>query len=361
MSRKSGAHAKRGQKMKKGKKAVLITLIALVSVIALLLIAGGIYVKVMFGRMGDIEQFQGNGSNMSREIEPPDSDFSGVIVDDPVHINDAVDSVNSIEVQGNTKVITNILLVGVETDVGSRDDITNYSGRSDSMIILSIDKYHKTIKLISLLRDNYVAIPGYGYSKLNAAFTWGGFDLLAQTIEQNYRLKIDQFVAVNFKAFTMAVGAMGGVDIVLTDAEINEFRENNQKVPVKTNEEGLCHLDAEQTLYYSRIRHIGDDWGRTTRQRTVIQALMEKAKTAGIGTLNNVLYEVLPYISTNISEGEILGYVAGAPTYLSYEVSEKMLPERAECVAIDVSGVGQCVGMQDPTKTVLDLHHFIYG
>lgn len=362
MAKKSNTHAKPKKKMKKSKKAVLITLIALLSVIALLLIAGGVYLKVMLGRMGKIDPNDSGVSYVtSIEPDPLEPDFSGVIVDDPVEINDAVDSVNSIAIQGNTKVITNILLVGVETDVGSRDDPTNYSGRSDSMIILSIDKYHKTIKLISLLRDSYVAIPGHGYGKLNHAFSYGGFDLLAQTIEQNFRIKLDQYVAVNFKAFTIAVGAMGGVDIVLTDAEINEFRVNHQEVPVKQNEEGLCHLNAEQALYYSRIRHIGDDWGRTTRQRTVLQALMTKAKGAGIGTLNNVLYEVLPYVSTNMSESEILGYIANSPAYLSYEVSQMMLPDRDEWYAVYVKGVGSCLGLKDPTASVLALHHFIYG
>lgn len=359
MSKKTGSHAKPRQRSK-GKRAVLIAIVALLSVLALLLIAGGVYVKVMLGRIGRIDPSQGSYVT-SIEPDPLDPEFSGEIIDDPVEINDAVDSVNAIEVQGNTKVISNILLVGVETDEGNRNDVQNYDGRSDSMIILSIDKYHKTIKMVSLLRDSYVAIPGHGYGKLNSAFRRGGFDLLSQTIEQNFRIKIDQFVAVNFKAFTIAVEAMGGVDIVLTDAEIEQFRKNNQEVPVKTNEEGLCHLNAEQTLYYSRIRAIGDDWGRTTRQRTVLKALMQKAKGAGIGTLNNLVYEVLPYISTNMSDGEILGYVANAPAYLSYEVSEKMIPDRSECKEVYVTGAGSCVGMTDPTASVLALHHFIYG
>ncbi|HIW72741.1 MAG TPA: LCP family protein [Firmicutes bacterium] len=362
MAQNNGSHIRRKKKMKKGKKAVLILLIAILCVLALLLIAGGIYIKVMLGRIGRINPNDGNISYVdSIAPDPLEPDFSGVIVDDPVHINDAVDSVNSIEIQGNTKVISNILLVGVETDVGTRDDVNNYSGRSDSMIILSIDRYHKTIKMISLLRDSYVAIPGHGYGKLNSSYRYGGFELLAQTIEQNFRIKIDQYIAVNFKAFTIAVGAMDGVDIVLTDAEIDQFRKNNQKVPVKTNDEGLCHLDAEQALYYSRIRAIGDDWGRTARQRTVLQALMSKAKSAGIGTLHNVLYEVLPYVSTNMSENEILGYVGSAPTYLSYEVDQMMLPDRDEWYKVYVKGIGSCLGLKDPTETVLGLHHFIYG
>lgn len=154
-SRRRGENRKRAKGKKK--RAVIITLIALLCVIALLLIAGGVYLSVMLGRIGDLDDSDVSylTSIVPEEMDP---EFSGPVVDDPVNINDAVASVEEIAIQGNTKVITNILLVGVETDGNAREDITNYAGRSDAMIILSIDKYHKTIKLASLLRDIYVAI-----------------------------------------------------------------------------------------------------------------------------------------------------------------------------------------------------------
>lgn len=347
---------KRGRK----KRAVIITLIALLCVIALLLIAGGVYLSVMLGRIGDLDD--SNVSYLTSIVpEEMDPEFSGPIVDDPVDINDAVASVEEIAVQGNTKVITNILLVGVETDDKYREDITNYAGRSDAMIILSIDKYHKTIKLASLLRDTYVAIPGHGYNKLNASFALGGFDLLSKTIEQNFRIRINQFVAVNFKAFYTAIDAMDGVEIALSEGEMDEIVRVTNTRPVETSTAGVYHLNGTQALNYARIRKIGDDWGRTARQRTVLQALMKKAKTMDIGTLNNVLYEMFPSVKTNMTDGEMAGYILNSPTYLSYTVSEFLVPDRGDCEGPYIKGVGQVLALKDPKASVLGLHHFIYG
>ena len=354
-SRRRGENRKRAKGKKK--RAVIITLIALLCVIALLLIAGGVYLSVMLGRIGDL-----NDSDLTSIVpEEMDPEFSGPVVDDPVDINDAVASVEEIAIQGNTKVITNILLVGVETDGNAREDITNYAGRSDAMIILSIDKYHKTIKLASLLRDIYVAIPGHGHNKLNASFALGGFDLLSKTIEQNFRIRIDQFVAVNFKAFYTAIDAMDGVDIALSEKELNEVIRTANTTPTETSTAGVYHLDGTQALNYARIRKFGDDWGRTARQRTVLQALMKRAKTMDISTLNNVLYEVFPNVKTNMTDGEMAGYILNSPAYLGYTVSEFLVPDRGDCDGPYIKGVGQVLALKDPKASVLELHHFIYG
>ncbi len=357
-SRRRGENRKRAKGKKK--RAVIITLIALLCVIALLLIAGGVYLSVMLGRIGDLDDSDVSylTSIVPEEMDP---EFSGPVVDDPVNINDAVASVEEIAIQGNTKVITNILLVGVETDTNAREDVTNYAGRSDAMIILSIDKYHKTIKLASLLRDIYVAIPGHGHNKLNASFALGGFDLLSKTIEQNFRIRIDQFVAVNFKAFYTAIDAMDGVDIALSEKELNEVIRTANTTPTETSTAGVYHLDGTQALNYARIRKFGDDWGRTARQRTVLQALMKRAKTMDISTLNNVLYEVFPNVKTNMTDGEMAGYILNSPAYLGYTVSEFLVPDRGDCDGPYIKGVGQVLALKDPKASVLELHHFIYG
>lgn len=109
----------------------------------------------------------------------------------------------------------------------------------------------------------------------------GGFDLLSKTIEQNFRIRIDQFVAVNFKAFYTAIDAMDGVDIALSEKELNEVIRTANTTPTETSTAGVYHLDGTQALNYARIRKFGDDWGRTARQRTVLQAPDEKGKDHG--------------------------------------------------------------------------------
>lgn len=127
---------------------------------------------------------------------------------------------SDIAVQGSEDGITNILLLGIDAESG-------YVGRSDVMMLLSIDKNHKTIRLISFLRDTLITIPGRDkdgdglddYAKLNAAYAYGGFDLLSAAMRENFRLQIDEYIGVNFPAFSACVEAMNGVEISLTAAE----------------------------------------------------------------------------------------------------------------------------------------------
>ena len=182
-------------------KYVRIAIIAICCILPLVLIVGAISAWKLLGLVNFVDSNDSNEYVESIAADPLDPDYSGVIIDDPVKINDEVGSVVDIAVQGNTDVITNILLLGVETE--NRDTYNN--GRSDTMMIMSINTCKKTIKLISLMRDTYLDIPDHAHNKLNVAFSLHGFDLLSSTIEKNFRLDIDQYVAVNFDAFTTIV------------------------------------------------------------------------------------------------------------------------------------------------------------
>jgi LCP family protein required for cell wall assembly len=226
-------------------------------------------------------------------------------------------------------------------------------------MIMSINTCKKTIKLISLMRDTYVDIPDHGYNKLTVAFSLHGFDLLRSTIEKNFRLKIDQYVAVNFDAFTTIVDVMKGIDVKLTAAEA-------KNLGVGTTD-GDYHLDGKTALVYSRIRSITgingnrDDFGRNERQRTVMKALLTDAKSMSLITLKNVLETMLPEISTNMNKSEFLGYILHSAAYLKYEVSEYHLPMQGEYDDPYVKKIGQVLTLTDAKKTVLDLQHAIYG
>jgi len=342
---------------KKAKKPAVIAAITTLIVVVVILAAGGIYTLYLLGLVNfvdtDKDGFESSFSEPVNESELIDPDIEDFVPDDPVSINDVAKSVEDIAVQGNTKVITNILLLGIETD--NKD---NYKGRSDTVIIMSINKHTKKIKLISLLRDTYVTIPDWGRDKLTHAFSYGGFSLLSKTIELNFKLKIDKFVAVNFAAFSEIVDAMGGVDIELTEREAEILNLGRQAK--------AYHLDGKHALDYARIRKIGDDWGRTSRQRNVLKALANKAKGMSQLEYPKILNKVLSRASTNMSEGEFLGYLASAPSYLKYEIEEYHHPTRSECRGVTVplprsKYYMQAIEIINPKQTVLNLHHEIYG
>ena len=200
------------------------------------------------------------------------------------------------------------------------------NGRSDTMILCSVDTGAKTVKMVSFLRDIYLKIPGHGSSRLNAAYSWGGPNLLIDTIELNFRIKIDKYVVVDFTAFEKAVDLLGGVDVELTEGEANAVsRELHEPIGY-----GMQHLNGRQALMYSRIRYLDNDFMRTSRQRKVINEIIKKAKTMDLSTMLALADEILPMVSTNLTNSEILVYLSRAIPMLKNEVTQRMLPVENE-------------------------------
>lgn len=352
-SARSAEARKRKRRRSRTKKLLAFSAIAVLCVGAFVLIAGGTYLLALLGKVNFINPGDESHdySQVGDELNPEDSD---VQVYDPVDINDLAQSVSDIAVQRNTKAVTNILLLGVETE-----NKNNYSGRADTMLIVSIDKSQKSIKLISLLRDTYVTVPNHtDRYKLNAAYTMGGFNLLRDTIEANFRLHIDQFIAVNFNAFAKLVDALDGIDVTMTAKEAKACKLNPAA--------GTYHLNGEKALFFSRIRKIDDDFGRTTRQRIVIQAIMTKAKTMNKAELLSFMNSALEVVYTNMKRTDFLSYVLSAGTYLNYTTTEYYLPQRGtyDDPRVLIPGTTdhmQVLELLDPKASVLALHHQIYG
>lgn len=172
------------------------------------------------------------------------------------------------------------LLIGTDT----RQDVDN-AGRSDTMIIASVQSSTGKIKLASLARDMWVTIPGEGENKLNAAHSWGGPDLLLETLRQNFGIHLNDYVSVNFYGLIDIIDAMGGVEVEITSAEAGVINSSVAKehphVKVTRVKEGKAHLCGVQALSYARIRKLDSDFGRTSRQRKLIGAMVEK-----LGQLN---------------------------------------------------------------------------
>ena len=260
-----------------------------------------------------------------------------------------------------TDDIFNILLIG------SDGRTLNERGRSDSMMVCSINKTNKTVTLTSILRDCYVSIPGYKNNRINAAYAYGGTKLLIETIEQNFKIDIHRYARVNFFSFMDIVDYLGGVDMELSDSEIkvlNDYllnTDNGNKVTDKiTGSAGVYHLNGNQTLAYSRNRYSGNsDFARTERQRKVLLAIKDKMKDCSFSELNKVLIELLPYVTTDLTEKECLDLLLDAPSYLKNEIQSNRIPyaKTYEGVTIEKKSVLSI----DFEKNIKYFYRDIYG
>ncbi|MBB5265974.1 LCP family protein required for cell wall assembly [Catenibacillus scindens] len=194
--------------------------------------------------------------------------------------------------------VTNILLIG--QDSSDEEERT----RSDSMIIVSVNKKKGKVALTSLMRDMYVQIPGYSDNRLNAAYAFGGMELLDETIEKNFAIDIDGNIEVNFDGFEAVIDAVGGVDIELNSAEVSHLNKKHSTWHLKV---GMNHLDGEKALEYARIRKVGDgDFERTDRQRRVLTAVFDEMKNISITRLIALADELFPLLTTDMDNGEII-------------------------------------------------------
>ena len=213
-----------------------------------------------------------------------------------------IENVNSLTSRSDVK---NILFIGADKEKGG-------ASRSDSIMIVSFNKSAGKVIVTSILRDTHVDIPGECEAKINSAYAWGGANLLIQTIEQNFGLKIDGYAVVNFNMFTDLVDGLGGIDIEVTENEADYINNrHNYKSETKPDhfESGeSVHLNGYQTLWYARIRKLDSDFMRTYRQRKVITAIAENIKTelltGNIFGLISTAKDVAPNIETSLSNSE---------------------------------------------------------
>lgn len=214
--------------------------------------------------------------------------------------------------------VYNILLMGI--DYGSKK--FPY-GRSDSMILVSINKKQQTIKLVSLSRAAYASIEGYKNTRLSHAHGYGGAPLAIDTVEKNYKIRIDRYVSVGFDSFKKIIDAFGGVSINLTSVEQQVL---NGAFPGKFPSAGTYTLNGEQALSYARLRETDNDRTRTGRQRTVLLSLAQKAKSMSVSDALSILNTVLPLVRTDFTKTELVRQAANALSYLKWDISEQILP-----------------------------------
>lgn len=247
----------------------------------------------------------------------------------------------------------NILLIGQDARDGQE------SQRSDSMIIVSINQKENTACLISIMRDTYVDIPGYGGNRINAAYAYGGIDLLDQTIEQNFDITIDGNMMVDFNGFLDAMSAIGSLKMDLT-AEEAQYMNENPALGSNNDEsdeewsltEGENKLTPSQILCYSRMRYVGNsDWDRTERQRKVISGVVGQVKHGHFIKGYKVANEAAPSITTDLGNWGMMRMAAGLMT--SGDMDSFLVPAEGTYYADTVNGMAVLVPDLEANKKLI--------
>lgn len=239
------------------------------------------------------------------------------------------------ELLQDSKVL-NVMLFGEDNTNGDKN------GLSDTMIMMTIDNRHKKLKLTSFQRDTYVYIPEYGYNRMNASYTLGGAGLTIKTIESNFGIKVDRYAVVDFNSFIKIIDTLGGIDLELTQDEIDYinyqlYKNKQSDTPTDiTDSPGIVHITGQQALWYARNRGLdireeaigidGDDWDRTSRQRKLIQKLFTDMKSADLTKIVSIVSSVGPLVTTNLKKDEITALVSHSLTYLKYDVEQYNIP-----------------------------------
>lgn len=258
--------------------------------------------------------------------------------------------------------VMNVLLIGSD-ERGSVD-----TARSDAMIVLSVNENTKKIVMTSILRDSYVNIPGYGMQRINHSYQMGGPALLIQTIEENFKIGIDYYASVDFFAFMDIIDCVDGVEITVTDEEVqwvNAYVAELNSILGDPEGDGYISgagtltMTGKQALAYSRIRYVGTDFARTERQRTVLNAVIDKLKGANPIQLFRVVNTVLPDVDTDMDDHAMTMTLFKAITYLGYDIEQFRVPMDGTWWNEDAGGQ-EVLGM-DFAANIAGLQNTIYG
>jgi len=323
----------------------------------------------------------GMGVNLSGTIWAAwtkDFDEGSDVVDDVDYLDDDDLSAVGEEVDPSTIVwpshpgvgrkeagVYNILLLGEEA-IGSGTS----RGRTDVIVIATMNTNDKSLKLTSLMRDTFVQIPGYKDNKLNTAYEKGGLDLLYQTIALNFDLRLDGCVMANFVNFQTIIDKIGGLNLTLTEGEAKYLNTTNyiSNPEYRTVVEGTQLMNGNQILGYCRVRKRAtitgnnNDYGRTDRHRIVLNAIFEKCKNKSKADLAAMMLEFLPMIKTDIDSNsfEILLNSFIDMGMSTSEIQQLRIP--ADGTFQDNKKVrGMSVVIPDLVANIEVLHNFIFG
>lgn len=291
----------------------------------------GVVISILLVTIGGIYSY---GNHLFNKIEKIEIDKSDVGIKDEVEE----------KLSAYSDSVINIALFGIDAEDGG-------VGRSDSIIIATIDTTHKKLKLISIMRDSYVTIEGHGDDKINHAYAFGGPQLAIKTLNENFDLNIDDFVAVNFTTLPKIIDMLGGVTIDITSEEVSH-------IP-GIDTAGTYTLTGEQALAYSRIRYAsGGDYVRTDRQRTVLSKVFEKVLSINFTQYPSLLSEILPMVQTNLDYSEILNLGNEVLKMGVTTLEQERFPRDGYCEGKMIDKIYYLTF--DKENTVQQLHDYIF-
>ena len=199
----------------------------------------------------------------------------------------------------STRALDCVVLLGIDTEEGN-------AGRSDAILLASIDRENNQIHLCSVARDSRVEIEGYGQRKLNAAYAYGGGELTVQTLNENFGLQLASYVAVNFSGMADIVDRLGGVDVELSEGELSYLGSAGQGLSAGTS----VRLNGKQAVAYSRIRYLDNDDVRTSRQREVLEGLLNQVRDLDEQECLVLMDQLLEQCTTNLSQAQLTALLA---------------------------------------------------
>ena len=340
-------------KFKMPKRKALITLCVVLSVVLVILIAVTAYAESLLGlinRNTNEEMISQSEYDANYHETENNLDFTGPTMDAGDVQWDGDVSV----LLGKEDGIVNIMLIGQDRRPGEG------RARSDSMILCTINKEAKTLTFTSFLRDLYVQIPGYRDNRINASYAIGGMKLLDATVEKNFGVHIDGNVEIDFAGFYKAIDSMGGLEMELTGDEAwylnkrGNWDYNDATAGTWNLKKGVNLLTGEQLFAYSRIRDLDSDFGRTNRQRKVLSTLLESVKDMNIKELNKLLELMLPLVTTDLGNSDIMGYaMAMFPMISDMKVNSVQIPADGTYQFAMIDGMSVLVPDLDENREVL--------
>lgn len=302
-------------------RIVLIVVGSILLLLLLLILGLWIYANIMLNKL-DRSEITGDMSLSEDQIYDGPTEAVEDSVKEIEEAKQQFEEIQKIEIVDSEDIV-NILLIGSDRRNSSEN------GRSDSMVLVSLNYKTGKIHMTSLMRAMYVCIPrsdGNIWGMLNAAYSWGGPNLLIDTVELNFRVKIDHYAVMDFSDVQDAVDLVGGLDITLTEGEARHVQ-SNSGTPTQS---GKQHLNGKQVRAYCQIRYIDNDFVRTSRQRTVLKLLFAKAAKSDLGTLVSLADQMLPKVNTNLTNGEIISYIMKTLPILNNVSKGRMLPVENE-------------------------------
>ena len=352
----SSSQVNKVYKKKNTKGRVTRTVVLVMSIIMLICGTGMVYYYTVL-------------DNLNFEEVPGDTAPTTDGADDPVKTDSLLEDEH----------ILNILLFGQDAHGSGENDF----GRSDTIILLSLDNLHQKIKLTSFQRDTYVTVPGYGDGKLNSAFSLGGVPLSIRMVEANFGIRVDKYACVDFNSFRKIIEVLGGVDIELSIDEIEyinaQIDVNNQLKYTEfldvdySKETQVVHLDGFQALWYARNRGAdslggisdysfsGDDWDRTQRQRKLLETIMTSLKEeASLTDIVEIVNEIGPLVTTNLKKNDLTFLVSNCMTYLDYDMVEMSIPTEPNWKYGKTDDLQSVIVITDWDQVRYDLASFVY-